>query len=176
MHAVRVAATGITLAMMFLITTTIGSFAGAHGAAVMLHSEHLAPVTAPYTGAANAIRGVPGGGLPWVITRGEIIVLANGEVHARVRGLIIDPAASNPKVAGTNPIPQFKVTVSCLSTDAAGAPTTVNASTAPAPATATGDAEIDGMVTLAAPCLAPVAFIANGLPAGNGAWFAVNGR
>jgi hypothetical protein len=31
----------------------------------MLQTNVLAPVTEPYTGPANPIRGVPGGGLPW---------------------------------------------------------------------------------------------------------------
>ena len=31
----------------------------------------MTPVTGPYTGTANPVRGVPGGGLPWIITAGH---------------------------------------------------------------------------------------------------------
>ena len=40
----------------------------------VLRFDTMAPVTEPYTGAANAIRGVPGGGLPWMLdqAKGEL--------------------------------------------------------------------------------------------------------
>jgi hypothetical protein len=146
--------------------------ADSHHAATLIAANSLAPVSAPYTGATNAIRGVPGGGAPWVIGHGEVQVRANGRVHVEVEGLVIDPAAQNPK-AGTNPIPNFKVTVSCLSKDATGAAVTVNVSTDPFPADVAGNAEADGMVPLPMPCFAPIVFVANG--GGNGAWFATTG-
>jgi hypothetical protein len=176
MQFLRQFATGLSMAALVIVTTTAGSLVGARGPAPMLQTERIAPVTAPYTGAANAIRGVSGGGLPWVITRGEITVSTAGNVHARVRGLVIDPAVPNPAVAGINPIGRFKVTISCLSIDVNGAAITVNVSTRAMPATPTGDAEIEDLVAMPSRCLAPIAFITNGLATGNGAWFATTGR
>ena len=79
-------------------------------------------VPRPFTGATNAIRGVPGGGRPWVIKFAEGELKANGELEIKVRGLVLDPNEPNFPPAGTNPIPNFKAIVSCLSKDAAGDP------------------------------------------------------
>ena len=71
-------------------------------------------------------------------------------------------------MAGTNPSPTFKATVSCLSKDSLGNAVTGNVSTAPVPATPTGDAHIEQNVSLPSPRIAPIIFV--GSPAG--AWFA----
>ena len=44
-------------------------------------------VPRPYTGAANAIRGVPGGGLPWVVAFGKGKLSPDGDVDVLVKGL-----------------------------------------------------------------------------------------
>jgi hypothetical protein len=125
------------------------------------------------TTAANGVRGVPSGGLPWVLTSGHVELRADGTVHAETEGLVIDPndpAAISRGVAGTNPFPTLKAIVSCLSAEGgAGAP--VNVSTDPFPATATGDVEIEQRLDLPSPCFAPIVFVANAA----GAWFAVTG-
>ncbi len=125
------------------------------------------------TTAANGIRGVPSGGLPWVLTSGRVDLRADGTVHAEVAGLVIDPndpAAISRGVAGTNPVPTLKAIVSCVSAEAgAGAP--VNVATDPFPATASGDVEIEQRLELPSPCFAPIVFVANAA----GAWFAVTG-
>src|SRR5215831_4387613 len=38
----------------------------------------MTPVTGPYVGAANPIRTVPGGGLPWIITAGNGALKSDG--------------------------------------------------------------------------------------------------
>ncbi|HEX3290041.1 MAG TPA: hypothetical protein VHR46_01510 [Gaiella sp.] len=132
----------------------------------------LAPVTEPYTLAANAIRGVPGGGLPWEIGDATADLRADGRLQVEVEGLVLarrPPVPAN--LQGTNPIPQFKAIVSCLTT-ANGTATTSNVPTAPVPASPTGDAQIDAVVDLPAPCFAPIVFVTS--PGGN--WFAVTGR
>lgn len=132
----------------------------------------LGPVSEPYTGSANAIRGVPGGGLPWEIGGGAADLRADGRLHVEVEGLVLARRAPVPAaLQGTNPIPQFKAIVSCLTT-ADGAATTVNVPTAPVPASAAGDAEIDATVELPSPCFAPIVFVTSP----GGAWFAVSGR
>ncbi len=41
-------------------------------------------VSAPYTGATNAIRGVNGGGAPWVIADAEFNLRASGRIEVTV--------------------------------------------------------------------------------------------
>lgn len=129
----------------------------------VLKFDTMAPVVAPYTGPTNAIRGVPGGGVPWQIDSASGRLRADGRLHVEVEGLVI-------VATGVNPVATFKAIVSCQSSEA-GAPTTVNVSTDPVPATTSGDAEIDAKVALPSPCFAPIVFVTSG----GGNWFAVTG-
>ena len=131
-------------------------------------------VPRPYTGATNAIRGIPGGGLPWVVGSAEGELKANGQLEIKVMGLVLDP--NDPTViarnlGGTNPSANFKAIVSCLSKDSTGSPTTVNVSTGLFPADANGNAEIEEMISLPMPCIAPIIFVTNP----TGSWFAATG-
>ena len=146
--------------------------AGPRHSSRLIKTDMLTPVRAPFLG-STAIRGVLGGGAPWVIAEGEVELRADGEVKMEVEGLVIDPNFPNAAVAGINPVPTFKVTVSCLSTNAAGQTVTVNVSTDPAPADRAGNSELEAMVHLPSPCIDPIVFVANG--GGNGAWFARTG-
>lgn len=138
----------------------------------VLDGKTLAPVTEPYTDAANAIRGVPGGGLPWEIHRGKVDLRADGHLHVEVEGLVLARRAPVPvHLQGTNPVPQFKAVVSCLTTTA-GAATTTNVSSPLVPASATGDAEIEATIELPSPCFAPIVFVTSP----GDSWFAVTGR
>lgn len=138
----------------------------------VLRFDMMAPVTEPYTGAANAIRGVPGGGLPWMLDGAKGELRAGGSLRVEVHGLVLARRAPVPaNLQGTNPIPQFKAIVSCLSSSG-GSPTTVNVATDPVPASATGDAEIEATLDLPSPCFAPIVFVTSP----GGAWFAVTGR
>jgi hypothetical protein len=132
-------------------------------------------VPRPYTGSANAIRGINGGGFPWVIASANGELKANGKIEIKVKGLVIDPndpAAITAGVAGKNPSPSFIAIVSCLSKDASGAATTVNVRTNAFPATTTGDSKIEDTVSLPQPCIAPIVFVASP----GGAWFAATGN
>lgn len=124
-------------------------------------------VTGPFVGTANPIRGINGGGLPWVIANGNGMLHANGTLDVNVAGLVL---AAGPN-AGTNPVPSFKAIVSCLSVSN-GVPTTVNVSTDPFPATTTGDAHIQAQLTLPSPCIAPIIFVTSP----TGSWFAATGN
>lgn len=141
----------------------------------LLQFNTMVGVPRPYTGGANAIRGVSGGGLPWVIDFANGKVSPDGQVNVMVRGLVIDPndpAAIAAGRAGTNPSPNFMVIVSCLSKDSTGTPITVNVSTDPFPADAGGNSQIQDTVSLPEPCIAPIVFVASP----GGAWFASTGH
>lgn len=137
----------------------------------VLKFDVMTPVTGPYIGAANRIRGLAGGGLPWEVREAKGEVHTDGEVKVKVRGLTLahrDPVA--PAQQGTNPSAQFKAIVSCQSVEA-DAPTVVNVETAPVPATMTGDANIESTVSLPSPCIAPIVFVTSA----TNSWFAVTG-
>lgn len=167
----------LTLAAILLISTVFAASpvpAIAKGAPNILEFGTMLGVPRPYTGSTNAIRNVPGGGLPWVIADGQGELKSNGELEIKVTGLVLDP--NDPIVisrglGGTNPIPNFMAIVSCLSKDAAGNPTIANVSTGLFPADAQGNAQIEAMVTLPQPCIAPIVFVASP----GGAWFASTG-
>lgn len=135
--------------------------------APILAFRTMVPVTAPYLGTTNPIRGINGGGLAWKIESGSGELSANGRLRVRTRGLVL---VSN----GMNPVPEFKAIVSCRSIDStSGAASVVNVSTDPYAADANGDSEVDTKVALPKPCIAPIVFVAHGE---TGAWFAVTGR
>lgn len=133
----------------------------------ILEFTTMAPVTGPYVGSANPIRGINGGGLPWVLSSANGELQSNGHLEVTVRGLVL---AAGPN-AGTNPIPSFKAIVSCLSISD-GSPTTVNVQTGLFPATTTGNSHIEAQLTLPQPCIAPIVFVTSP----TGAWFAVTGQ
>jgi hypothetical protein len=166
----------VTLSALLLLSTFFaGSVATATAKeAKILEFGTMIGVPRPYTGATNAIRGVPGGGLPWVVASAEGELKTNGKLEIKVLGLVLDP--TDPAViasgrAGTNPSPNFRAIVSCLSRDAAGNPTTVNVSTGLFPADAAGNSEIEAMVSLPQPCIAPIVFVTSA----TGSWFAATG-
>lgn len=138
----------------------------------VIDAKVLAPVTEPFTGGTNAIRGVPGGGLPWQLDAGSADLRAGGQLHVEVEGLVLARRSPVPtNLQGTNPFSQFKAIVSCL-TATGGTATTANISTDPFAVTHTGDGELDTTVALPSPCFAPIVFVTSP----TGAWFAVTGR
>jgi hypothetical protein len=164
----------ITVVVLLVLSTSF--FAGSATAkeAKILEFGTMIGVPKPYTGATNAIRGVPGGGLPWVVASAEGELKANGKLEIKVLGLVLDP--NDPDViasgrAGTNPSPNFKAIVSCQSKGAAGNPTIVNVSTDLFPATASGNSEIEATISLPKPCIAPIIFVTSP----TGSWFAATG-
>ena len=134
----------------------------AHSSHALLEFDSMTPVTGGAVGTVND-RGIIGGGKPWVITAGSGEVDRNGSVHVSVSGLVIPIKP----FFGTNPVNMFGATVSCLTPHGI-----VNLSTGTAPATSTGDATIDGVVTLPNPCKDPILFVTSP----GGAWFAMSNR
>ncbi len=166
-----------TLALILVLSTFL--FAGSVSTASadeskMLEFNTMIGVPRPFTGATNAIRGVPGGGLPWVIDFGKGKLSPEGNVDVLIKGLVFDPndqAVIDRGIGGTNTIPNFKVIVSCVSKDANGNPVTVNVSTALFPADTAGNAHIKDTVVLPSPCITPILFVTSP----TGAWFASTG-
>ncbi len=133
----------------------------------VLEFETMAAVSGAFVGSSNPIRGVNGGGLPWVISRGEGQLDADGRLEVQVEGLVLAPSAP-PSLRGTNPVPAFKAIVSCLASDGS----TVNVSTGTFPASQAGNSEIEATVQPPTPCFAPIIFVTSA----GGNWFAVTGR
>jgi hypothetical protein len=124
-------------------------------------------VAGPFRGSANNIRGINGAGAPWTIAEAQGELRVNGRLEIRVRGLVLVST-------GVNPVANFRAIVSCLTTDASGtAAATSNVVTDPFPATTAGDAEVEALLALPAPCIAPIVFVTNS--AGT-SWFSVTGR
>jgi hypothetical protein len=159
------------LALLLSLVGIVGlgvAFAAVAGgnSAKVLKFERMAPVVAPFTGEANPIRGINGGGVPWSIESGTGFVRADGRLHIEVEGVII-PARGN------NPVSAFRGVVNCLTPDSPM--NGINLVTDPFPATMTGDSTIDATVDLPETCVAPIVFVTNGTGAPPGAWFATTG-
>ncbi len=107
----------------------------------------------------TVVRGITGGGLPWVIASGTGTVSQQGVVDVTVTGLVL-------KGTGTNPIKSFEATVSCLTPDGI-----VNVMTGGFDANGSGNSHIHATVDLARPCKDPIVFIGIS-PAGR--WFAMS--
>ena len=165
-------------AILLLGAAVVGgrvSQASGEESAKILAFKTMVGVPDPYTGATNAIRGVPGGGLPWVVDSAKGKLRADGRIKVSVMGLVLDPNDPDvpPAIAGTNPVPTFKAIVSCMSKDAAGTTaTTVNVSTGEFPADTAGNSMISDTVDMPRPCIAPIVFVS---PGTSNAWFASTG-
>jgi hypothetical protein len=136
----------------------------------LMRFDTMAPVVEPFTGDAHAVRGVAGGGLPWELDRARGDLRGDGLLRVDVRGLVLARRAPVPEaLRGTNPIPQFRGAVNCLTP--ASPDTGVTVSTDPVPAGADGDARIRQQLDLPEDCVAPIVFVTSP----GGAWFASSG-
>jgi hypothetical protein len=147
--------------------------AGPEPASVLRFST-MTPVTGPYVGPANPIRGEAGGGLPWLLTSGHGSLNMSGHLVVHVRGLVLARQAPvPPALQGTNPFPAFRALVSCQTIGAGNTATVTNVSTGNFEANKQGDSTINAQVSLPRPCIAPIVFVTG--PAGSDFWFAVTG-
>ncbi len=148
-----------------LLCLGVGSEARSERDNNLLKFETMFGVRGPFLGPRNAIRGVPGAGAAWRLSRIEGELGADGKLEIEVRGLVLVST-------GANPLANFRGLVSCQTIDGTGAPSIANVSTGDFPASPAGDAEIEADVELPNPCIAPIVFVTN--PAGR--WFAVTGH
>jgi hypothetical protein len=145
------------------------------GPATVLKFSTMTPVTGPFVGPANPVRGEAGGGLPWVLTAGNGSLKSDGHLLVQVRGLVLaNQAPVPPALQGINPFADFRALVSCQSIGAGNTATVVNNSTGDFKADTAGDSTINGQVSLPRPCIAPIVFVTG--PTGTNVWFAVTGN
>ncbi|MEO7746447.1 MAG: hypothetical protein ABIV05_09500 [Actinomycetota bacterium] len=113
----------------------------------------------------ETVFGKNAGGAPWVLTEGQAKVTSDGRLQVEIDGLII-PAL------GRNPVAMVTVTLLCNGV--------IAGTTAPAPLSMAGDAEIEAKVSVPARCLAPVVMVNpvnEKVPQGNtGVFIAVSGQ
>ena len=141
-----------------------------HEHATVLRFSTMSPVTGPYVGTPNPIRGVPGGGLPWVIKSAHGSLDSGGDLSVRVRGLVLANTAAVPAaLRSINPLKTFDAIVSCQSISGSMA-TVANVTTGNFAATPTGNSTIHASVQLPSPCIAPIVFVA-----GPGFWLSATG-
>jgi hypothetical protein len=138
----------------------------------ILEFDTMVGVPAGLTGAASqpVLRGIRGGGLPWMLTSAHGELTTSGKLEIEVQGLVL-AAGTN---AGSNPAAIFRGLVSCLGSDGS----VNNISTGPFPATTGpasaggGNARIEAIINLPQPCIAPIIFVTND----GGSWFAATGN
>ncbi len=111
----------------------------------------------------QTLLGVAGGGLPWVLDRGDAKLFADGRLQVTVDNLVLAAGGA----AGTNPIPTGRAIVVCNG----GADVVM---TETVPYSPEGDAQVKTRIGLPNPCLAPAVFFAGQTGAGP-RWFAVTG-
>ena len=115
------------------------------------------------------LRGMSGGGLPWMVGSATGSLTASGRLKVEVEGLVLAAGAN----AGSNPLSSFRAVVSCVTSN--GSFDNIQTAAFPAttgPASAGGgDADIETTVSLPQPCIAPIIFVTSA----GGAWLAATG-
>ena len=141
----------------------------------ILEFQTMAGVNGTFLGGVNPIRGVNGGGLPWVLKGAKGELKDNGKLEVEVEGLVV-PQIELACGDNCNPAPFFKAIVSCLTVDATGHMVIDNVDTENGAEVMIGDpkagnAKIEAMLDLPEPCMAPIVLVTSP----TGAWFAVTG-
>ncbi len=131
----------------------------------IMEFETMVGVSGPFVGTRNPIRGIPGAGAAWKIASAQGELETDGSLKVQVRGLVLVRT-------GTNPALKFRAIVGCRTIDGMGQPGIANVNTGDFPATPEGDSEIESMLELPKPCIAPIIFVTNP----EGRWFAVTGH
>jgi hypothetical protein len=153
------------LSLVLLLGTALSALAADRQK--VLDFDTMVGVSGPFKGTTNPINGVNGGGLAWTIAEGRGKLRADGQLTITVRGLVF---AEGPN-AGRNTVAGFRGLVSCRTIDGTGAAAISNVSTDVFPANAAGDADIQAVLQLPDPCIAPIVFVTSP----TGSWFAATG-
>jgi hypothetical protein len=129
----------------------------------ILRFKTMYPVDGPFLN-STAIRHVPGDESPWIIKKfANGILYSNGRLIIHVRGLVFPDRPNDED--------NFRGLVSCLTEDGNNIVES-NVITQPFPTGPEGNADIDAVVALPNPCVAPIVMI---LAGSEDKWFAVTG-
>ena len=167
------------LTQILVVTVLLGAlfFAGSVPAASardlrILQFETMVgvPQSLTSTQSQGPLRGISGGGLPWTVSSAMGYLTASGRLKIEVEGLVLAGGTN----AGSNPIASFRALVSCIRSDGSVdnilTTETFPATTGPASAGG-GNADIETVVTLPHPCIAPIIFVTSP----GGGWFSATG-
>ncbi len=120
-----------------------------HRGAALLDSS-----LAPSVPSDPKLNGAAAGNVPWMLSKGEARLRRDGRLRVRIRGLVI-PGNGTP-----GPVMTVSASLYC------GAATAAVGTTASVPISLSGDAELQGQVSVPAKCLAPTVLVhPNGNPA-----------
>jgi hypothetical protein len=158
----------------FVATLSAAALAGSAATAVSAlghdggrgHERHrdaavLNASLAPSVPIDPVLNGSAAGGAPWVLRDGEAQLSRGGRLRVSVRGLII------PSLGTPGPVKMVSASLYC------GGATTPVGTTPSAPISLTGNAKMQGQITVPAKCLAPVVLVH---PNGNmGVYIAASG-
>jgi hypothetical protein len=137
-----------------------------------LFESTLVGVPAGMTGEAGTIRGVPAGGVPWVVEQGEVKIESDGLLRADIEGLLITGTGTNLD-GTTGPVRGVRASLTCQGTN-------VTATTGVVALSSEGNAEIEQTISLPRSCVAPIVLIRVASTSGNagplmGPWIAASG-
>ena len=110
----------------------------------------LKQTLAPSVPTDAMLNGNKPGGVPWVLTRGEARLRSDGTLQVEVRGLVIPVA---PFTGTPGPVTTVSASLYC------GASSTAQGTTPSVPISMTGDAFMQGPVTVPAKCLQPTVLV-----------------
>jgi hypothetical protein len=149
-----------------------GGGSGGSKKGVILSFKTMYGVNGPFIGATNAIRGVSGDELPWIVKSAKGSLTSRGKLTISVKGLVFPAVVGVPEeLQGINDEPAFRAIVSCLTvTD--GNVVESNVITSGFPANMKGNSKIKAQLTLPQPCVAPIVFIVG---ADEELWFVTTG-
>lgn len=135
----------------------------------ILEFDRMVGLPTAFTGTQNPIRGINGGGLPWVVSSAKGELKATGKLEVKVEGLVFSAGPNT----GSNTVPNFRAIVSCLKDDGSveNVTTGLFPATVGAASAGGGNAKIEANLALPQPCLAPIIFVTSP----SGAWFATTG-
>jgi hypothetical protein len=159
----------IAILLMLLVGLLAQATITSAGTENILKADTMVGVPQAFTGTLAPIRGINGGGIPWTLAEGRVVLTSDGHLTVKVEGLVLASGQS----AGSNPVSSFRAIVSCLQSDTS----ILNVTTDPFPATTGpaasggGNAKFEGDVTLPHPCIAPIVFVTSP----GSAWFASTG-
>jgi hypothetical protein len=166
----------VTVSALLLLSTFFAgsaSTAAAKGPKVLKFNSMVGVPTGLTGGLSEVpLRGIRGGGVPWIIGEASGELRANGHLEISVQGLVL---AST----GSNPVANFRGLVSCVNSDGtfANIPTDLFPATTGLASAGGGNAEIEADLVLPQPCIAPIIFVTGPPNATNpiGSWFAATG-